>query len=245
MSGGIGTEKAYALGEVQTQEVGLACEIKPASFRITYLANGQVRLELPNSTYDILEWTLPNGTRVQGNPIVISCGGLLEYPGPIRLDVYSIDASLPNGRRLRCTGRITVTCACGKVARTERELIRTVQGQTWRLRVAIWVQPGEAGSSMNYLRRRSGLWVPSHSGGVCTDIAGRYIRERPDQSCGPVAAFANRCLGGGTFPTTIFARQPDISRIFNEPGSMNSGHLITTQGEQWGFGITVPRLILN
>lgn len=243
--GSIGAEKSYQVPGVVAQGTVLACDIPASSFQVTQLANGQVRVELPNSGYDIHEWTLPDGTILQGNPLMLNCSDLGGNSATLRLDVYTLAPWVPAGRIRRCTGWITVDCSCGEWRRREDQLIRTIQGQTWRIRAAIWVRQGEAGCSMNYLRRRFGLWLPANNQRVCTDIRGTFKRELADLSCQNVIANRTRCLGAGTFPTTISAVQPDIPRVFREPNMMNSGHVMTVQGVTWGFGITVPRLVLN
>lgn len=243
--GKIGDEKPYEVPHVSVPENVLACDIPSSSIIVTPLANGMVRLEIASAGYDVYEWVFGNGFVAQGNPIMVNCQNLGSAAPTVTLSLYMLSPGAPTGRILRCRGTATFQCGCGQWKRREQELVRTINGQTWRIRAAIWVEPGQAGCSMNYLRRRFGIWMPWTNRGVKTDLMGIYKRELPNRSCINVNANQMTALGNGTFPTTISAIQTDVPTVFRVPNLLNSGHVMNVQGTWWGFGITVPRLVLN
>lgn len=244
-SGKVAGERAYTLPVTVISEVALACDIPASSFVVTQLAEGALRLEITNNEYDLYEWTLPDGSVRQGNPVFLNCSELQGGMNSIVLDVYWVSPSNPNYRRRICSGVVRVECSCGVWRRRDDQLIRTVNGQTWRIRAALWVLPGQVGCEMNYLRKRLGVWLPARSGDVRTDIRGTYKRELPNLSCIDISINRFRALGPGTFPTSVSVVEPELNRVFREPFMLNSGHTMNTQGTLWGFGITVPRLVLD
>ena len=154
----------------------------------------------------------------------------------------------PSGKRRICRGTVAFFCNCGEKRTRNDELIRTVNGETWRIQASIWVKSKEVGCEMSYKRKRFGIWLPSSNNGVRTQLFGTYKRELADKSCldvtVPSSAFT--ALGNGTFPTSISVKLPDIDKIFREPGKLSSEHRVNVKGTWFGFGVNgVPRLILD
>lgn len=125
----------------------------------------------------------------------------------------------------------------------------SISGQTWKIDSKIWVQSGEVGCSMKYLRRRLGIWVPAFNQGVSTDISGTYIREEflnGVKKCKIINASSAKALGKGTYPTSISVTIPEIPGVFKNPGQLNSAQKLLVNGVWVGRGINgTPRLILD
>jgi len=99
---------------------------------------------------------------------------------------------------------------------------------------------------MSYKRKRLGIWLPASNKGVCTDLSGTYKREMTNKSCVDVPGNGIKCLGNGTYPTSISVRIPDVDKIFRESNKLSSGHRVNVKGTWFGFGVNgVPRLILD
>jgi hypothetical protein len=240
--GKVSTEKTYIAPSPLNPESPLACDFSE-DLRVTNLSGGKIRVELPYQGYDIYEWTFSDGTKAFGNPLIIDCNQMSN--GTVTLDVWVYDNS-PNGKSRRCRGTVAFFCNCGEKRIRNDELIRTINGETWRIQASIWVRSGQVGCSMNYKRRRFGLWLPASNKGVRTDIDGTYKRELPNKSCIDVTASGVTALGEGTFPTSISVTIPDIDKIFREPNKLTSGHRVNVKGTWFGFGVNgVPRLILD
>ncbi len=239
-NGKISNEKQVTTlnGDINVSESHLVCLLDSNAIKITVIGNGQMRIELVNGNWDTYTWTFSNSTQtLTGNPIIVPCDG----NGRVFLSVYKKD-----GPVYYCQGAKSFFCNCGEKRSRSRELIRTVNGETWRIQALIWVSSGQVGCSMSYRRRRFGIWVPASNRGVCTDLSGTYKRELANKSCIDVSANGIECLGNGTFPTSISVTIPDIDKIFREPNKLTSGHRVNVRGTWFGFGINgVPRLILD
>lgn len=215
------------------------CDLS-TSFVKTTLSNGDIRFQLNLSfTPPIIEWIFSDGTILTGNPVTRPC----TSSGTVKVILRNSDG------RIICisTNVMSYVCDnCGVKRSKPGEIIRTINGETWRIQALIWVSSGQVGCSMSYRRKRLGIWVPASNRGVCTDLSGTYKRELANKSCIDVSANGIECLGNGTFPTSISVTIPDIDKIFREPNKLTSGHRVNVKGTWFGFGINgVPRLILD
>ncbi len=242
--GNISTEKVYLEPVPTNPESPLACDFSDALV-VTNLSNGKIRVELPSKLYDIYEWTFSDGSVSSGNPLIIDCNQ--KTNGSVTLDVWVFDPTVPSGKRRICRGTVQFLCNCGEKRTRKDELIRTINGQTWRIQASIWVKSKEVGCEMSYKKKGFlGIWLPASNKGVITDIDGKYKREQPNKSCIDVTASGFEALGEGTFPTSIFVKISDIDKIFREPNKLTSGHRVNVKGTWFGFGVSgVPRLILD
>ena len=88
--------------------------------------------------------------------------------------------------------------------------------------------------------------MPWTNKGVCTDINGTYKRENTDKSCSDIWYTDIKCLGNGTWPTSISVSKNDVPKIYREPDELDSGHKVNVKGDWFGFGVDgVPRLVLD
>jgi hypothetical protein len=211
----------------------------------TDLNNGNLRIELDFSiTYDIYEWTFPDGTVSYDYPLIIDCDEIDN--GSITLNVFMFCAECPSGSRRICRGSVDFECDCGEKKIRKETLVKKVNGQKWKIDAAIWVKSGEVGCRMKYLRKRLFVWLPSYNQGVCTDIEGTYNRESVESSCTDINIDMTKCLGTGTFPTSISVQKSEIPNIFAEPNTLSSGHKVKVKGTWFGFGVgSTPRLALE
>ncbi len=211
-----------------------------AIFEKTHLANGELKLQLNLSqTYPVVEWKFSDGTIVIGNPITIPCTSSGTVSVVLKdSEGYIICVS---------TNLMSYDCkSCGDKKTKKKELISTVNGQKWRIQASIWVKSKEVGCEMSYKRKMLGIWMPASNKGVCTDLSGSYKRELIDKSCINVPGNGIKCLGNGTYPTSISVRISDVDKIFREPNSLSSGHKVNVKGAWFGFGVNgVPRLVLD
>jgi hypothetical protein len=210
---------------------------------VTFLDNGQIRFEA-NYPFDLYQWTFSDGSTATGKVVIKS----FTQDGSVNLIVSVNDPTSPSGKRIICQVNIWFTIkSCGEKRTRNRELIRTINGQTWRIQASIWVRSGEVGCEMSYRKKGFlGRWWPASNRGVCTDLSGTYKRELANKSCIDVSANGIECLGNGTFPTSISVKIPDVDKIFREPNMLSSGHRLNVNGTWFGFGLNgVPRLILD
>ena len=244
--GKVSTEKTYVTPTPTNPESPLACDFSE-DLRVTNLSSGKIRIELPYQGYDIYEWTFSDLTKASGNPLIIDCNQ--KSNGTVTLDVWVLDPNVPAGKRRICRGTVAFFCNCGEKRTKKDELIRTVNGETWRIQASIWVKSKEAGCEMSYKKKNFlGIWIPASNKGVRTQLFGTFKRELADKSCldvtVPSSAFT--ALGNGTFPTSISVKLPDIDKIFREPSKLSSEHRVNVKGTWFGFGVNgVPRLILD
>jgi hypothetical protein len=240
--GNVSTEKTYVAPSPLNPESPLACDFSEALI-VTNLNDGKIRVELPFIGYDIYEWTLSDGTKAFGNPLLIDCNQ--KSNGTVTLEVWNYDDS-PNGKSKKCQGTVAFFCNCGEKRSKPGEIIRTINGETWRIQASLWVKSKEIGCEMGYKRKKLGIWVPSKNKGVCTDLTGTYKRELANKSCTDLSVNGQFCLGNGTFPTSISVKIPEVDKIFRDPNKLSSGHKVNVKGTWFGFGVNgVPRLILD
>jgi hypothetical protein len=236
LDGTIAGEKANNFGNTFTYSSPLACYVDSNKIQITAVDNGMIRIELLNVKTGTCTWTFSNSSQTLiGNPVTLPC------PGDGRVFLEYITES--GGR---CLASKYFSCKCGEKKRVQKELVRTVNGETWRIQASIWVKSKEVGCEMNYKRKRLGIWLPASNKGVCTDLSGTYKREMTNKSCVDVPGNGIKCLGNGTYPTSISVRIPDVDKIFRESNKLSSGHRVNVKGTWFGFGVNgVPRLILD
>jgi len=122
--------------------------------------------------------------------------------------------------------------------------------QRWKLDGSIWVQTGQVGSKVKYLRWRGAIlkWQPAYNQAACADLSGIYIREvngPTGRSCLDVTASGSYCLGGGTFPTSVAHIITEVPNVFAKPGQLSAGLGIKVNGTWRGWGYAgKPRLVL-
>ncbi|MCZ2102322.1 MAG: hypothetical protein LC107_12400 [Chitinophagales bacterium] len=221
----------------------LVCLIDSNEIKITYLNNGMMRIELVNGNlyWDAFKWTFSNNAQIlTGNPIIVPCEG----SGKVYLEIYKAGTGIIHTSY--CNGSKTFFCNCGEKRSKPQTLVRTINGETWRIQALIWVKSGEVGCEMSYKRKRLGFWLPASNKRVCTDISGTYKKEQTNKSCIDISVYDYYCLGNGTYPTSISVKKKDIDKIFREPDKLSSGHRVNVKGTWFGFGINgVPRLVLD
>ena len=236
VEGKIVSEKAWNSTGTVILNSPLACFVDSNLIKVTTLNDGNIRIELLNVKTGTCKWTFSNNSQTLiGNPVTLPC------PGNGRVFLEYITES--GGR---CLASKYFSCKCGEKKRVKKELVRTVNGETWRIQASIWVKSKEVGCEMNYKRKRLGIWLPASNKGVCTDLSGTYKREMTNKSCVDVPGNGIKCLGNGTYPTSISVRIPDVDKIFRESNKLSSGHRVNVKGTWFGFGVNgVPRLILD
>ncbi len=236
-------EKEYTDAELPAASP-LYCDFSE-HMTVTKLNNGKLRIELDFPTsYDEYEWTFEDGSKSYDYPLIIDCAEMSS--GFVELDVWMFCPECPTGHRRICRGRVEFECDCGEKKKVQRTLIQTVNGQKWKIDASIWVKSGNVGCKMKYLRKFWVGWLPAYNQAVCTDIKGTYKRENIDKSCTDVSYNDIKCLGAGTFPTSISVSKSDKPNIFREPNKLDSGHKVKVKGTWFGFGVgTTPRLVLD
>jgi hypothetical protein len=223
----------------------LECDV--STFTITYLNNNKIRFECPGwtptiGTYD-LKWVFSNGTSNSNiNPVTktftdngtVTCQWLFKGTTTVA-----------------CTATKTFVIKCGEKKFVEPSFIFNNvggSGQKWKLDCKLWVSNGQIGCKVKYLRKYTVGWLPAFNQGACSDLAGIYKREvntPTGKICNDISATGSKCLGSGTYPTTVEFLINDPTAVFSSPGLLNSGHMILVNGT-WvgpGTGLT-PRLVL-
>lgn len=213
-------------------------------FTITYLANNQIRFELPgyntsdpNNQYT-LKWEFSDGQTSITNPTL----NTFSAPGNATCKLFR-----KNDGTLACYTTKPYTAKCGEKKSAGQTRQYTQCGQKWKLDGSIWVQTGEVGCKVKYLKKVLFFWLPASNQGACTNLSGTYIREvyNPNQNCIDITATGSYCLGNGTFPTSISYTIPEVPNVFNKPGQLSAGLGIKVCGVWigWGYG-GFPRLVL-
>ena len=219
----------------------LACSTD--NFTITYLANNQIRFELPGYTPgnpSLIKWVFSDGSTATSNPVTKT----FTTNGTATCQLFRAS----NGT-LACefTKPYFVKCGDKKIVSSTKTF--NYCNQRWKLDGSIWVLTGEAGCRVKYLRWRGALlgWQPANNQAACANISGTYIREvfNPNKNCIDVPAAGSTCLGNGTWPTSVSHTIPEIPNVFSKPGQLSAGLGINVCGvwHGWGFGGS-PRLVL-
>ena len=213
-----------------------ACKLDTNRINIVHLDDGTMRLELLGHGPNNASWSFSNKIETyEGNPVIVPCDGSGRICVTIPVDFWPFICV--GCKHYECPNSETCALALGRI---NRELIRTINGQTWRIQASLWLNRGEIGCSNSYRRRRFGIWVPASNDGVRTDVRGTYYRTN---DCLVTFGSASKSLGKGTYPPSISATFNDIPEI-GVNGGLTSGHTVNVKGTWFGFGITVPRLEL-
>ncbi len=220
----------------------LACSTD--NFTITYLSNNQVRFELPGyvpgnpaNLYNI-RWEFSNGSFSTTNPVVKT----FNANGTATCKLLH-----KNSGEVACQFTKPFFIKCGDKKTTNATMQFIQCGQRWKLDGSIWVQSGEVGCKVKYLKRVGIFWLPAFNQAACADISGTYIREvyNPNKTCLTIGASGSKCLGAGTFPTTVSYTIPEIPTVFVNPGQLSAGLGIRVCGVWRGWGYSgMPRLVL-
>jgi len=116
---------------------------------------------------------------------------------------------------------------CGDKKSYGETFIFTQSNQRWKLDGTIWVQTGQVGSKVKYLKWYGAIlgWKPANNQGACADLSGTYIREvyNPNKNCIVITASGSHCLGNGTFPTTVSHTISEVPTVFSNPGQLTAG----------------------
>lgn len=211
-------------------------------FEVTPLSDGSIRFFL--SGFDpskaTIRWILSDGSTSTTNPFIKT----------------NAPASGTATCQLLYIGTNTVACQfskpytivkCGEYrTHKEQHVFEQRDGngnnnQRWKLDGEIWVQAGEVGCSVKYLRWRGAIlkWQPANNDASTARISGIYVREvnNPNKNCLDIIASGRNDLGSGTWPTTISFTIPEVPKVFRKPGALNATLGIRVHGvfNGWGF----------
>lgn len=221
----------------------LACSTE--NFTITYLSNNQIRFELPgfvpsnpNNLYDIRWIFSSDGSSSTNNPVV---------------KVFSSNGNATcqllhkNSGEIACQFTKPYFGKCGEKKSVSSSRVFNYCSQRWKLDGSIWVQPGEVGCRVKYLRWQGAIlgWLPANNQAACADLSGIY-RRTVSSNCVNITASGSKCLGAGTYPTSVAYTIPEINNVFCLPGQLSAALGINVCGvwHGWGHGSS-PRLILQ
>ncbi|MEO0273388.1 MAG: hypothetical protein ABIM30_09980 [candidate division WOR-3 bacterium] len=235
------------MGKVDTLssiESILACSTE--HFTITYLSTNQIRFELPGyisgnpTNFYNLVWVFSDGSTSTNNPVIKT----FTSNGTATCQAWRV-----SDNTLACEFTKPFTVKCGDKKSVSSTRTFNYCDQRWKLDGSIWVQSGEVGCRVKYLRWRGAIlgWQPANNQGACADLSGTYIREvyNPNKNCIDVAASGSHCLGNGTWPTSVSHTIAEVPNVFSKPGQLSAGLGIKVCGvwHGWGFGGS-PRLVL-
>jgi hypothetical protein len=224
-------------------EIILACSVD--NFTITYLSNGQIRFELPGynpvtSEY-ILKWEFSDGSTSTANPVTKT----FTSNGTATCQLFR-----KSDNALACQFTKPFTIKCGDKNAVNDSRTFNYCNQRWKLDGAIWVQTGQVGCKVKYLRWRGAIlkWQPAYNQAACADLSGIYIREvntPTGRSCVDITASGSYCLGEGIFPTSVAHIITEVPNVFRKPGQLSAGLGIKVCDvwHGWGYGGS-PRLVL-
>jgi hypothetical protein len=224
-----------------TESTMFICSVE--NFAITSLGNNLFKFgpafDPANSPY-YTKWVFNDGTTLNGSTVTKT----FTSNGWVRCEAY-----WQHNNQLACQFTKPVVVKCGDKKTHNENFTFDQSNQRWRLEGSIWVQSGEVGCKVKYLRWRGAIlkWQPANNQGSCADLSGTYIREvsNPTKTCIDVTASGSKCLGDGTFPTTVSHTIADVSTIFNKPGQLSAGLGIKVNGTWRGWGYAgKPRLVL-
>ena len=221
----------------------LVCSVE--GFTITYLSNGQIRFELPGynpvtSEYNLV-WVFSDGSTSTSNPVTktFTSNGTATCQWWRKIN-----------NTLACQFTKSFVVKCGDKNAVNSTQIFNYCDQRWKLDGSIWVQTGQVGSKVKYLRWRGAIlkWKPAYNQGACADLSGTYIREvntPTGKSCIDITANGSYCLGSGIYPTSVAHIITEVPNVFVKPGQLSAGLGIKVCGvwHGWGHGGS-PRLVL-
>lgn len=234
VSDGSGTSQTLNIEDI------LACSVE--NFVITNMGNNLYKFgpsfNASSSPY-YTKWVFSDGTTSTANPAFKT----FTSNGWVRCEAWRVI-----GNTLACqfTKPIIVKCGDKKTVTGTQQF--TQCGQTWKLDGSIWVQAGEVGCKVKYLKKVLGVWVPANNQGACADLSGKYKREilTPYHDCIDVTASGSHCLGNGTYPTSVSHTISDVTSIFSAPSQLSAGLGIKVCGVWRGWGYSgMARLVLN
>lgn len=222
---------------IQTTLTGLesilACSTD--NFTITPLANNQFRFELPGynqvtSEY-YLRWVFSDGSTSASNPFV----KIFTSNGSVTCQLLH-----KSNNAVACQFTKSIFVNCGNKKTHSESFIFEQSNQRWKLDGSIWVQTGEVGCRVKYLRWRGAIlkWQPANNDGSHAGLSGLYIREvfNPNKNCIDVTASGYNQLGFGTWPTSISHTISDVPNIFSKPGQLSAKLGIDVNGTWRGWG---------
>lgn len=229
-------------GDTQTASP-LACSVE--NFAITPLSNNNFKFgpgfDPANSPY-YTKWFFSDGTSQTG----VTVTKVFNSNGWVRCEAWRTS---DNTKACEFTKNVIVKCG-DKKEKTQTHIFNNAggSGQKWKLDCSIWVLSGEVGCKSKYLKRVGFAWLPANNQGACADISGTYKREvfNPNKNCLDVTASGSKCLGNGTWPTSVSFTIPEVTNVFREPNLLSSGHRIKVNGVWMGPGTgSMPRLVLD
>jgi hypothetical protein len=215
-------------------------------FTITYLSNNQIKFELPGfipgsptNNYTI-KWVFSDGSTSSINPVIKT----FTTNGTATCKLFDISDGT-----LACQFTKPYIVKCGDKKTISQTFIFTQSNQKWKLDGSIWVQTGQVGCKVKYLRWQGAIlgWLPANNQGSCADLEGKYVREvyNPNKDCIDVTAYGSHCLGNGTYPTTVSHTISEVPSVFVKPGELSAGLGIKVNGTWRGWGYAgKPRLVL-
>jgi hypothetical protein len=124
-------------------------------------------------------------------------------------------------------------------------------GKDFRIDASIWVKTNEAGcKSKNFGKGLFGIFYPLNiifnTQGVRLDIAGTVIQQNSSGVCNPFSVSGSTALTPGSNNASIELTVPLSGKNGADLGKLSSSHTIRKlPGTFFGFGITVPRLVLD
>ncbi len=214
---------------------------------VVTLDNGVVRLTV-NYIFSQYKWTFVDGSVLYGKTVTKK----ITTSGMVRITILKEDG--------------TPLCKfsfwydyCGE----KKEKLNIYKnpnaggsGKWVRIDALIWVKAGEIGcSSKLYSKNFLGIVFPLNylhsTTGVCVDIIGNIKRETSDtlvQQCDVVTIpLTTECLQKNQSNGSVTLKLPQQGNIFREAGKLSSGHKarLKTGGTFFGFGVDVPRLVLD
>ncbi|HQW11764.1 MAG TPA: hypothetical protein PK076_04955 [Saprospiraceae bacterium] len=231
-NGDLGSEKVVVYPDLV--ETPLACYFSDKVI-VTHLNDNTIRFEIPFTIQsgEYFQWIFSDGQTATGNPVTKS----FTSGGYVNIVYYLADGGV------KCRAYVPFDIKCGDKKSTFSTLDRTVNGQRWKIDASMWVISGQVGCRMKYLRKIGLFWLPAFNEAVCTDISGTYKKTK---ACSSESVYGTKCLGAGTYPTSISFKKNEIVDLFVDPGNLSSGHIVKVKGTWFGFGLDgVPRLVLN
>jgi hypothetical protein len=210
----------------------------PENVTVTRLQGNKFRFELPGYSqgsiaYVKMRWVFSDGF-VSGwdiNPIERS----FTSNGTVTCEFRNIQTNT-----LYCSVSKPIIVTCGMKRTAIGTLIFDQSGERWKLDASIWVQQGEVGSRVKYLKWYGAIlgWKPGYNRGSCASLTGTYVREItvPINNCIDVSASGSKCLGEGTFPTSVAHTIAEVPAVFTKPGLLSARLGINVFGTWRGFG---------
>jgi hypothetical protein len=221
----------------------LACSVE--NFAITNIGNNLYKFgpsfNASSSPY-YTKWVFSDGTTSTANPAFKT----FTSNGTVTCQAWRV-----SDNTLACQFTKPVNIKCGdKKEKSVTHIFNNAggSGQKWKLDCSIWVQSSEVGCKSKYLKRVGFAWLPANNQGACADISGTYKREvnNPNKICNDITASGSKCLGNGTYPTSVSFTISEVPSVFREPNLLSSGHRIKVNGVWMGPGTgTMPRLFLD